>query len=485
MMENKDFEHDEAKVTVRPKLKAIGDITKAVTKVRAEGRVSEEMTPDEVTETVVPVVNALYNAYEEDGTIPTREAFAERCASEDISNVVLGMARDPFTRTLISKGRVAAFCTGCALVVALAGAGIALAVSPGGDTPPANLQAAVTGAVEAEPEEVYVLPIGVTAEGWDEATSSPVIIHVVSEEQGIDYYHAYNANEAARLVVPSGGDYQVSFISPVNADGSIYRVPDAQIVASAVAEAGDGVDTGLDGELPFVFEPVAAGDVTANELNSIMEQVTETIKKGDETLTGETGASVADTVRENCTANSNADKEAVEEAATKATEATQEGSSAQTGGSGNTGGSSSTGGSVSNGSSSGGSVSSGTSGGSTGGSSSSGSSSYGGSSSTQPSHTHNWVPVTTTVHHDAVYQTVHHDAVTQERHICNGCGTDITGSEDAHMESALLAGNVSCGAWYTEMRTIQDAYDEQVLVSAAWDETVTTGYKCSICGATR
>ncbi len=153
------------------------------------------------------------------------------------------------------------------------------------------------------PVEVYVLPIGASAEDWYEATSSPVIIHVVNEEQDVDYYHAYGANEAVRLVVPAEGEYQVSFISPVTADGSIYRVPDAQAVTSVVTEAGDGGETGFDGELPFTFEPVAADDVTADELNSIMEQVTEAIKKGDETLTGEAGISVVDTVKENSTAN--------------------------------------------------------------------------------------------------------------------------------------------------------------------------------------
>ena len=33
--------------------------------------------------------------------------------------------------------------------------------------------------------------------------------------------------------------------------------------------------------------------------------------------------------------------------------------------------------------------------------------------------------------------------------------------------------------------TDQAAYDEQVQVRDAWDETVTTGYKCSSCGATK
>lgn len=119
------------------------------------------------------------------------------------------------------------------------------------------------------------------------------------------------------------------------------------------------------------------------------------------------------------------------------------------------------------------------------GSGSSGSSSAGGSSgsgSSQSQHAHNWVAQTTTVHHDAVYKTVHHDAVTEQRTICNNCGADITGNVDAHMKANILNG---CGSYSVKTVVVQAAYDEQVLVSAAWDETVTTGYKCSGCGATK
>ena len=54
-----------------------------------------------------------------------------------------------------------------------------------------------------------------------------------------------------------------------------------------------------------------------------------------------------------------------------------------------------------------------------------------------------------TTHHDAVYNTVHHDAVYQTVH------HDATG------------------------------HYETVVDQDAWDETVTTGYKCSGCGATK
>lgn len=100
------------------------------------------------------------------------------------------------------------------------------------------------------------------------------------------------------------------------------------------------------------------------------------------------------------------------------------------------------------------------------------------------SHQHNWVVQTKTIHHDAQYRTVHHDAVVKYVSICNNCGADITGNEAAHIKNSLLNGG-NCGSCHEESRTVQAAYDEQLQVSAAWDETVTTGYKCSGCGATK
>ena len=58
-----------------------------------------------------------------------------------------------------------------------------------------------------------------------------------------------------------------------------------------------------------------------------------------------------------------------------------------------------------------------------------------------------------------------------------------------------LAGNYSCGGFRTDWKQVQvgtnkinhDAVyeDKWVVDKAAWDETVTTGYKCSGCSATK
>ena len=136
-------------------------------------------------------------------------------------------------------------------------------------------------------------------------------------------------------------------------------------------------------------------------------------------------------------------------------------------------------------------------------SNSNGGSTSGGTSTQTHTHTHNWVPVTTVVHHD---EEGHWENVLvseawteevpiyeeQERAICNGCGLDITNNPTAHIKEQMLAGNLKCGGYHSEWQQVQvgtnkinhDAvYDKKwVLDKAAWDETVTTGYRCSSCG---
>lgn len=264
------------------------------------------------------------------------------------------------------------------------------------------------------------------------------------------------------LDVPAEGEYEVSFISPVDKDGSIYEVPKTAKVKSE-AEDKDGKDTG--DELPFEFKPIAADKTDADALNAIVKSVGDAVKKGDETLTGGDGSKVIELVKENAKANPNADKEKVEEESQKAEDAdkgTGESKPSNDGDGGN-GNNNAGGESGANGQNQGGDG---------GGSSNSGNSGNDGGSQ----HVHNWV--TQTIHHNAQYQTIHHEAVYDYRSICNGCGADITGNVDAHMQDALLNGNTACGAYHTENVLVSQAWDETVEISPAWDETFTI---CSGC----
>lgn len=342
------------------------------------------------------------------------------------------------------------------LAIALIGGGVWYAASQKPEPKePASIE-------QTEKQEQQVIQLGAKADGWVKGESSPVIAHIVNKEEKVDYYHAYDANEPHALDVPAEGEYEVSFISPVDKDGSIYEVPKTAKVKSE-AEDKDGKDTG--DELPFEFKPIAADKTDADALNAIVKSVGDAVKKGDETLTGANGTKVIELVKENAKANPNADKDKVDEESQKAEDSNKDNGETKPGNTGGDGNNSAGGESGANGQNQGGDG---------GGSSNSGNSSNDGGSQ----HVHNWV--TQTIHHNAQYQTIHHEAVYDYRSICNGCGADITGNVDAHMQDALLNGNTACGAYHTENVLVSQAWDETVEISPAWDEIV---YICSSCGA--
>lgn len=109
----------------------------------------------------------------------------------------------------------------------------------------------------------------------------------------------------------------------------------------------------------------------------------------------------------------------------------------------------------------------------------------------EPAHTHEWIPQTQTVNHEAtghyetrVVQEAWDEPVYEARTICNKCGVDITDNVDMHYafecDGSYSNKNVQTGT------THHEAVTEQVWVedTAAWTETVTVGYTCS-CGATK
>lgn len=152
--------------------------------------------------------------------------------------------------------------------------------------------------------------------------------------------------------------------------------------------------------------------------------------------------------------------------------------------------------------------------------SSSNSSNSSSSSSKGDEHKHNYnIPITKTVHHEAVTKVVHHDAVTRqetytvvdkeaydepvyETHVvCKVCGQDFGKGSEASLNAgdhSAITGHsyhstkVQAGTKHHDAVTHQEtktvvvtpAYDETVVVKQAYDETVITGYKCS-CGATK
>ena len=164
----------------------------------------------------------------------------------------------------------------------------------------------------ADEQKTVDVTLSVTADhGWDE-NSTPAIAHI--EGENVDFYHAVTpdaeGNKGTSTVELAEGDYTVSFVSPVNSDGSAFDIYDT----------GAPVDITVDADaktVPAVNCPMAqipADKVTDEMLADIVDKTKDAIKKGDETLKGDAGTSILDKLDGNVAKNPNASDKTKQEA---------------------------------------------------------------------------------------------------------------------------------------------------------------------------
>lgn len=169
---------------------------------------------------------------------------------------------------------------------------------------------------EQQPEQqesrTVDVTLSVTADhGWDE-NSTPAIAHIEGDD--VDFYHAVtpdaDGNKGTSTVELAEGDYTVSFVSPVNSDGSAFDIYDT----------GAPVDITVDADAktaPAVNCPMAqipADKVTDEMLADIVDKTKDAIKKGDETLKGDAGTGILDKLDGNVAKNPNASDKTKQEA---------------------------------------------------------------------------------------------------------------------------------------------------------------------------
>lgn len=111
------------------------------------------------------------------------------------------------------------------------------------------------------------------------------------------------------------------------------------------------------------------------------------------------------------------------------------------------------------------------------------------SSSSKPAeHTHDWVAVTETrtVVDQAAYDEQVPITEMKEFAICNDCGADITNLGQAgisdHMYNHMI-NDTGNGGYHSEWREVVTGYQTVHHDAVTHTETVTTGYRCSTCGA--
>lgn len=422
----------------------------------AEKRITKHLATQSITpqeENIRTALIPLYERYELTGAAPTQSAFAEACQDQQVGASVLEMPKDPFRPTGKRNALIAA---GCVVAAAVIIAGGAFAYSQ--LTKPAEPSHTTPSTATVQQKEDGKVSVKVNCDGWNADTSTPIVVSVYSgdvkdtltstDENTVAPDPLFTKEVEAGVEtdlddIKDNGTYTIAVTgSPILDDGTIFDLPEPQVVD---------------------FDTAKGASVEITLIAKAADQVTEA------DIAAAQAAAVA----------SGADAEKV---SAKASNATNKAASAQ-------------GGTVASGTANAATKSNANKTGTTIPSSNNNQGSNTGSSTgnTTQTHQHNWVPQTTTAHHDAVYKTetsyIHHDAVYETRtvSVCVTCGAENPSLQ--HSKNHALNGQSDQVREVEKKVLVKNAYDEpvtkQVLVSAAYDETVTTGYKCSDCGATK
>ena len=395
-------------------------------------------------------ITKLYSAYEAGGDPPCLEALVTSLRSQPdelshhMADVLEMMKRDPFLPR--KKKKLVIGIIIAVVVLALIGGGAAYAFLSQQQQEEENV-GAVTEAVKVETVEQEGVSVNVTCEGWNADTSTPIVLAIyegdvkdtlLSTDENVEVPEALNevsvnAGEDTKLEdIVDAGTYTLSIVgSPVLEDGTIFDVPDPQVIE-------------YDGE---------KGQIVKFELTK--KDASEVTEADIAAASAAASAVGADTTKvENATNNTRNAASSAQGGTIQQGQSTAQSKPSKPSGGSTSGGSANTGNS---GSTSGGS--------STGGGSTSGGNSGGGSSQpSQPTHTHNWVPQYTTKE-VPVYDTV-------TVIICDTCGAENP-SRDHMYQHAINGEN---DATHNEYRKVIVGYDKQ---------QVLTGYVCSGCGATK
>lgn len=423
----------------------------------AEKRITKHLAAQNITpqeESIRTALIPLYERYELTGAVPTQSAFAEACQDQQVGASVLEMPKDPFRPTGKRNALIAA---GCVVAAAVIIAGGAFAYSQ--LTKPAEPSHTTPSTATVQQKEDGKVSVKVNCDGWNADTSTPIVVSVYSgdvkdtltstDENTVAPDPLFTKEVEAGVEtdlddIKDNGTYTIAMTgSPILDDGTIFDLPEPQVVD---------------------FDTAKGASV----------EITLTAKAADQVTEADIAAAQAAAVA------SGADAEKV---SAKASNAINKAASAQ-------------GGTVASGTANAATKSNANKTGTTipsGNNNQQGSNTGSSTGNTTQTHQHNWVPQTTTAHHDAVYKTetsyIHHDAVYETRtvSVCVTCGAENPSLQ--HSKNHALNGQSDQVREVEKKVLVKNAYDEpvtkQVLVSAAYDETVTTGYKCSDCGATK
>ena len=181
------------------------------------------------------------------------------------------------------------------------------------------------------PKETIIDEIKLNVTGDDTWTteSSPAIVHIVGtndDTKETDFYHAISYGKEEPQISLVSGEYELTVVSPINVDGSIH------VLANANKDTdGDGKNDALAFDsadyanakseeeqllVEITIKQIPADQVTDEMMKEVARNIKTAIENGDDTLKGDNGKQILDTVNTNVDANdhiSNEMKESTKE----------------------------------------------------------------------------------------------------------------------------------------------------------------------------
>ncbi|WP_427897111.1 hypothetical protein ACOBR4_01145 [Gardnerella piotii] len=135
-----------------------------------------------------------------------------------------------------------------------------------------------------------------TSEGLDSA-ASPVIMHFIGDDannKDVDFYHAVLANDKQDVINMKAGHYKVEVSDCMLSNGSILATDSDRF------DGGVTIDKNNNNKIEVLFaDNIDARIVDESRVNRYANLIKTALKNGDESLSGENGKAIAETVAKN------------------------------------------------------------------------------------------------------------------------------------------------------------------------------------------
>lgn len=214
--------------------------------------------------------------------------------------------------------KVVAIAVVLVLIITFSIAGVASALSKNAEPKSETSTSTAESTTGLTSPETIIDEIKLNVTGNDAWTteSSPAIVHIKGTDDNTketDFYHAISYGKEEPKISLVSGEYELTVVNPINGDGSIHVLANANKDTDgggkndALAfDSADYINAKSEEEqllLEIKIEQIPADQVTDEMMKEVVDNIKTAIANGDDTLKGDNGKQILDTVNKNVDAN--------------------------------------------------------------------------------------------------------------------------------------------------------------------------------------